>query len=178
MWSDLAGKMIIPNHDGYCDVKSWTILEKNLFCKAVNLLCCWKCDFFPNIFLVFGCFLARIRCLISFLLGHTLAKRRRVVNSEQISGRAAAQQISSQEANFGKQAELMRTLNTHTHTGRHPRPHTHTIQSLSIWRPRGPGARAAQIPDGSRDIKAAGLERGERRERRREEMLTYYPLPS
>jgi len=43
---------------------------------------------------------------------------------------------------------------------------------------RGPGARAAQIPDGSRDIKAAGLERGERRERRGEEMLTYYPLPS
>lgn len=55
-------------------------------------------------------------CLISFLLGHTQAKRRRVVNSEKISGRAATQQISSQEANFSKQAELMRTLNTHTHT--------------------------------------------------------------
>jgi len=72
----------------------------------------------------------------------------------------------------------MRTLNTHKRIDRQTSTPTYTTQCLSIWRPRGPGARAAQIPDGSRDIKAAGLERGEGRERRREEMLTYYPLPS
>lgn len=81
-----------------------------------------------------------IRCLASFLQGQTLAGSEIDLNSEQISGRAATQQISSQEANFSKQAELMRTLNTHTHIrsdrerGRlihtHTSAHTHTQLSV------------------------------------------------
>ena len=81
----------------------------------LTLLLEQNCDLFFGE-LLFRCFVARTRCLISVLPGQTLAGRETVVNSEQIFGRAAAQQISSQEANFSKQAELMRTLNTHTHT--------------------------------------------------------------
>lgn len=121
--------------------------------KALNslyaLLLKLGCDLlFSTLLLLFRCLMPRIRCLISFLWwGQTLAGRETVVNSEQISGRAAAQQISSQEANFSKQAELMRTLNTHIHTERESERQTHThthaythnsvSEHLEAPRPRG-----------------------------------------
>lgn len=61
------------------------------------------------------------RCLVSsFAPGQREAERVQAVNSKQVSGKEAEQQISSHEANFRKRAELMRTPNKHTHTHTHP----------------------------------------------------------